>query len=430
MLNYVKKIRSLFRTGFFHIFGSSVINKIISFLSSIVLVRILTKSEYGLFAYVWNIYSILLLFNGLGLESSMLQLCSENGDDIQYINRICRYSLKLGLYYDLVISLILMAIGLFIPLKINGSGSLLLTLCMLPGLQYVFCIILVYLRSQKRNKEYARINICYTVSNFFGQVCGAILYKEKGMILGSYAGIIISIGAALFCLKEIKEVLGASHAVEPAEKRALLSIGIVSMLNNGISQMMYLLDVFVIGIVAADETILAAYKVATVIPTALTFIPASLVTYIYPYFAEHRNDGAWCLGRYKIILKYFGLLNMCISGILVVLAPHIIPIIFGIKYNDAETILIFRLLAVNYFFSGTFRVIAGNLLVTQRKLRFNSFVAIVSGGINVTADFIFISKMGARGAAVATILVVVFSAVMNTSYIIYTFKKNINSKCN
>ena len=202
------------------------------------------------------------------------------------------------------------------------------------------------------------------------------------------------------------------------------------MLNNGISQMMYLLDVFVIGIVAADETILAAYKVATVIPTALTFIPASLVTYIYPYFAEHRNDGAWCLGRYKIILRYFGLLNLCISGILVVLAPYIIPIIFGVKYNDAETILIFRLLAVNYFFSGTFRVIAGNLLVTQRKLRFNSFVAIVSGCINVTADFILISKMGARGAAVATILVVVFSAVMNTSYIIYTFKKNITSKCN
>ena len=74
-------IDKLRKTGFFHIFGGSVINKAISFLSSIVLVRLLTKGEYGIFTYAWNIYSIILLFNGFGLESSTLQLCSEHGDD-------------------------------------------------------------------------------------------------------------------------------------------------------------------------------------------------------------------------------------------------------------------------------------------------------------------------------------------------------------
>ena len=40
--------KKLFSTGFFHIFGSNVINKILSFASGILLVRILTKSEYGI----------------------------------------------------------------------------------------------------------------------------------------------------------------------------------------------------------------------------------------------------------------------------------------------------------------------------------------------------------------------------------------------
>ena len=69
-----KKLTILIRTGFFHIFGSSVINKIIAFMSSIVLVRILTKQEYGVFTYAWNIYSIVLLFNGMGTDSGVLQL--------------------------------------------------------------------------------------------------------------------------------------------------------------------------------------------------------------------------------------------------------------------------------------------------------------------------------------------------------------------
>ena len=81
------KFETLIRTGFFHIFGSSVMNKIIAFLSSIVLVRILSKEEYGVFTYAWNIYSIILLFSGMGLDSGMLQLASEKSGDESYAKK-------------------------------------------------------------------------------------------------------------------------------------------------------------------------------------------------------------------------------------------------------------------------------------------------------------------------------------------------------
>ena len=208
------------------------------------------------------------------------------------------------------------------------------------------------------------------------------------------------------------------------EKRTLLSISVVSMCNNGLSQLMYLLDVFVLGVVAANENILASYKVATTIPAALSFIPVSIITYIYPYFAEHRKDGKWCLERYKQVLKGVAMMNFLISTILFVLAPFIIHIMYGKEYLDA--VPVFRILSMNYFFSGTFRVISGNLLVTQRKLKFNLFVALVSGIINALSDFYFIQWWGSIGAAVATILVVFVSGVMSTIYLIITFKKIVN----
>ena len=88
-----------------------------------------------------------------------------------------------------------------------------------------------------------------------------------------------------------------------------------------------------------------------------------------------------------------------------------------------DAVPVFRLLSVNYFFSGTFRILSGNLLVTQRKLKFNLLVAIISSSANIAADFFFIQWWGSIGAALATVLVVLVSSVFSTTYLIYTFRQ-------
>ena len=96
----LKNLKILFRTGFFHIFGSNVINKIIGFLSSIILVRLLTKAEYGIFTYSWNIYSILILAIGLGMESAVLQICSEKTGDDEFCKKATSYGAKIGFGFN------------------------------------------------------------------------------------------------------------------------------------------------------------------------------------------------------------------------------------------------------------------------------------------------------------------------------------------
>jgi O-antigen/teichoic acid export membrane protein len=111
MEKYVPKIKTLFKTGFFHIFGSSVINKVIAFLSSVVLVRILTKPEYGVFTYAWNIYSIVLILNGMGIESGVLQISSEHSGDIEYANRASNYGIRFGIKFDLLLFAVILVLG-------------------------------------------------------------------------------------------------------------------------------------------------------------------------------------------------------------------------------------------------------------------------------------------------------------------------------
>ena len=409
----------LFRTGFFHIFGSNVINKIIAFVSTAVLVRLLTKSEYGIYTYAWNIYSIIIIFNGMGMASSLLQLCSERGNDPEYNSIIGRYSAKMGLLFDLVLGLVIAGIALWAPMTIRGADTLLFLLILMPALQFLFDLVQCIYRAQKRNREFSRLTVLNTLFLFLFSVAGALIIREKGMIFGMYASLAVSL---CYGWRHLDLPRAKDSRISGKDRKALLSIGTISMFNNGISSLLYLLDIFVLGIVAKEETVLAGYKVATMIPANMVFIPLALVTYIYPYFAEHRMDGEWCLDRYKKVLLGMGGVNALIALVMCLFPGLIIRIFFGKQYLDI--IPIFRVLAVNYFFQGTFRMIAGNLLVSQRKLKFNLLVSIISGIVNAAADYFFILWWGAIGAAYATVLVVLVASVLDVSYLVFTFRKN------
>ena len=81
---FIKRITSkLGCTGFFHVFGSTAINKIISFASGIVLVRLISKSEYGIFSYANNLLNFFMIACGLGAASGILQMCSEQRDELE-----------------------------------------------------------------------------------------------------------------------------------------------------------------------------------------------------------------------------------------------------------------------------------------------------------------------------------------------------------
>ena len=416
MLNKLKK---LFKTGFFHIFGSRVLNKVINFVSSAVLVRILDKGDYGIFTYAWNIYSIVLLFSGLGMEYGVLHLCSEFYEDEKKSNAIGNFATKFGVAFDLLLAVVILVIGLFVPLKIEQAGFLLCLMCLLPLFNLLFNLTTVRLRAVRKNQAFSTLSTFNTAAVFGVSVVGALLFKEKGLVLGYYVAFLLSVLVG-FTVYKVRLYNRNAAPLEKKTRKDILSISFVSMMNNGLSHLISLLGVFVLGIIVPDEEILASYKVATLIPTALSFIPVALVTYLYPYFTQHREDGTWCLKQYKRILLGLGGFNLALSLFLCLLAPWLVPFLFGNQYTDA--VLVFQLLSINYFLAGTFRVLAGNLLVTARKLKFNLFVAVISGTLNIIADVIFISLWGSIGAAIATLAVVVVTGTLNTGYLIYTYR--------
>lgn len=411
-------IKKLKNSGFIHIFSSSVINKIISLGSGIILVRILTRTEYGTYVSANNILGFFLLFTGFGATSGLLQMCCEMNNEKKLRNMYI-YGSRVGLLFNVFLSISVLCVALFVELPISGANSCLLLMSFLPLAQLYPELQKIYLRANKENKKYSYANTFQSFVTFI-LACGLSLkFRAYGLVISHYISAVITAIFLINCLKV--PLVNHVEPVDRGTKKAFFEISGISMLNVGVSQIMYLLDIFVLGLVVGESDAIASYKVATTIPTALFFIPAAIIVYIYPYFVEHRNDRVWLFKNYRRVIIGLGTFNFIVTTILFIFAPFFISLIFGRQYIDA--VLPFRILCVSYFISGTFRYIAGNILVTQRRLKFNLLESVFSSGLNTLLNFLLIDRFYSVGAAMATLFTMIISSIISTIYLIKIFRR-------
>jgi len=291
----------------------------------------------------------------------------------------------------------------------------------LPIFSYIYEMQSFYLRTQRRNKEYSYSNTFSTLTIFILTCSLSYFFQIKGLVAAKYIAFSVSVLFVMWRFRVgypiIKKVQISSET-----KKQFWGISSISMLNNGMSSLMYMLDIFVLGIVVPDSAVIASYKIATNIPTALAFVPAAFVTYIYPYFALHREDKTWVKKKYIVVAIALATFCLLITLVMFIFAPFIINFLFGAEYIDV--VPCFRVLIVSFAISAVFRTLPGNILVTQRKLKFNLFTATLSSVVNTMLNVVFITQWQSIGAAYATLVTVIITGVLNTGYIAHVLNDN------
>ena len=81
-----------------------------------------------------------------------------------------------------------------------------------------------------------------------------------------------------------------------------------------------------------------------------------------------------------------------------------VQIFFGNTYSDA--VIPFRILSIGYFFAGTFRIPAGNVLSALRKVNINLLVAIASGLLNIILNILLIKLFYTICCGFASIVII------------------------
>ncbi|MEF9941971.1 MAG: oligosaccharide flippase family protein [Lachnospiraceae bacterium] len=414
------KIAWIYEKGVFHILGTSVINKVLSFLTNIFIVRFLTKADYGVFGYANNIISFFILVSGLGMLSGILQYGSEQGDEPTK-NSFFRYGMRFGAIINGVLGILIVLYVIFIPITIKEAGIYILQLCLLPIFDYAYNYFCIILRCKKENKKYSLLLNINTTTYLVFSCLGAFLFGITGVIMGRYCSYLISIVMGYRQCGYAKIRAYTTRALQKKQKQEIIKYSSVCCASNALSQVLYLLDVYLIAEFVRNVEVVASYKVATLIPTALDFIPLGIITFVYPYFAENNKDYNWIKSHTKQLFCIMGGINCILSLVLFFGAPLIIELLWGADYMDA--LVPFRILSINYFITGTFRILSGNILAMLKKVKVNLYVSLFAGVSNIILDIVLIKRYGSNGAAIATMGVVIISSLISGVALIYNINK-------
>lgn len=420
-MNQVKAaFKKLTGKGLFNILGSNVVNKIAYLLCNVFLVRFLSKTAYGTFGYANNILNMFLLFSGLGLFVGVLQFCSEDRPEEEKLQYY-----KFGFTAGSLFNLILVAgMAIYVALgfsSVPGSGKYLLLMAGFPILDYIFNFLAVVLRTKLQNKAYGSLMNVNSLSYCTMAVIGAWLWGLNGVIAAKYLSFAVSILFGFYCNRDITGLACRAAWPQVGERRIFMRYSAICCVNNSISQLLYLLDTFLIGLIIKSSEAIADYKVASMVPAALVFIPSSIMVFVYPDYARHKDDLPWLKANMRKMFLYNGILNLAVGVILFFGAPLIYRGIFGAQYESS--IPVFRVLMLGYVINAAFKIPAGNLLAMMRKVHYNLVVNLISGIANIVLDIFLITRFHSMGAALATLIVIVLSAVLGCFYLLVTLRQ-------
>lgn len=419
----LNKLRQYTREGLFHIFGSRVISQVGGLISSMVVVRHLEKVDYGNYVDASNIYSYPAILCGLGMTNVIIQYCSERVSD-QRKDTIYRHAFLVGNAANVLVCAAIAGLAFWkFQAGKDQMAFYLLLMCGLPFIDYINAYSQTVLRVKLQNKVFSNANIAYAVILLIGNIVLTKLFDVPGMIYSRYVAYFV---ATIWCVSALQKekffsrVLKTDGRLENKELRQVNNYAFVCAITNFASTILTLLDVTCLELVLGDPVVLADYHVAAVIPSAVTFIPACLMTFFYPKLVAAISDGK---AEGKAYIKQMAKIYAAVNGVvylgLAVCAPAIIWIIYGEKYMNV--IPLFEVLSVNYLFYCV-RNLMGNTIAAIKKVKMNLIFAVISGVLNIILNLLLIPSLGAMGAAVATLVVTITIAAMDCTYVMHHFR--------
>ena len=329
----MNKLKLLWSRGAFHIIIGNFMTKFLVFFGSILLVRSMSKSDFGTLAFIENIYGYIYIFAGLGLANGILRflvISKDAKEEYAYY----RYILKRGSIFNIgLISLAALTIYLItFSSNFEAAKYLLILYFLALPFQFIIDINFFTLRAKLSNKLFAGMTLIFAVIVVYGKFFGAYLYNLEGVIVFS---VIINILFAMLIFSIIYRKYFKSIETEyllQADKLNLNKYSLQYMLTNGIWVLFMLNDIFLLNVFIGDPEILAEYKVAYVLPANLAIFSSAIGVFVAPYFIRNENNKQWVLNKYKTVLGVTASILGFVSLVLGIFAEGIISLLFGREY--------------------------------------------------------------------------------------------------
>lgn len=404
-------ITGFIKRGGLAVLFSTALVKLSGAVLSIIVVRLLSKEEYGTLSYVLSILSIATVIAGFGGNFSLLRygsIASSVSEKLAYYN----YTIKSGIKYVVLVGI---AVCLFACLNLAMEGSqcflVMASITLFPS--YLLESLRSYFRILNLNKLYSLLNVQNAVLLLIFIIAFTSLWGLYG-----YMTSLILVPSMLFYYYQrrirrfkIRTTIGNGFS------KKYWNYGIHTSVSAIANQMIFSIAPFLLGVLGETESDIATFKVATVIPFALLFVPSILMITDFNFIAKNYKNKKGLIAYYKGYLKLVIPVSFVVFSVLIVFADSLVKFIFGEQYESS--IEMYRLFMIATFFTFIFRNPLGNILLAVGKANWNGFNAYLSCVLYVLLSFTFYSNLGVWSFAYCLCGVFIFSGFLSLYHFLH-----------
>lgn len=398
-----KILKLIWEKGAIHIFTGSFLVKFVTFFGSVIIVRLLSKAEYGLLSYSENLYSFAYILAGFGLTNAVVRyvvLAKTEEEKKAVFDFIHKLSFKI----NLALIVIFAVINTFYDHTENFETCRIYIYIMLLSIPFQYCIDndLSLERSLFNNKKYAFFSFIFAASTVLARLLGAIFNGVLGVIIFV---VVLNITLALLFSKskDRRQFEDISRiTLEGGMKKNILKYGFQYMLTNGLWTLFMLIDIFMFGKILNNPAMIAEYKVAYAWPANISIICTAIGIFIAPYFIKNENNPVWIRKNY---IRTF-LLSFIFVGaaglVMILLAKPLIYIYGGADYYNIIPLM--QILTIGSIINNGLRYTTANIFAAMGRIKFNMAVSMLGIVVQILLNLYMIPRLGMYGPAVTGIV--------------------------
>ncbi|ANF50919.1 hypothetical protein A0O34_10490 [Chryseobacterium glaciei] len=394
-------LRSFFNNSGHYVFLSFLIAKICGFIGSLLIIRLLPENEFGVLSIVLSVLTIFLPFTGFGSGQSLMRFGSISSDENEKL-KISSYFFFKGILFEIILIILFLGASIFYFNKYEDIFIIFIFCAIRLGGYYFVNHIQAFYRITGKNQTFARINNVVNIGGLILLFICTYFFKFYGYLIA----IAITPYLALFWLK--KDIY-LSRKFIPKNYKEMWRYGAFTAATSLISETLFSLDILLLGFLM-NETAVANYRVAILIPSNITFLAVSFLQSDFPILSKnYRNKkflSSYVVNFHKIFLP------IC-AGIFIFFFffdEYILQFFFGKTYVENGTLLMILLIGFNV--GMLTRNLYGNLLPAVGKIEINTWISVASLLILYGVSSFLIPTYGVVGMGIAmtsTLLISGFS---------------------
>lgn len=408
------KMAKLSARGGLNLFLGVSISSVVSAVGVILLMRLLTRSEYGLATIALISPALISLFRDWGVNSAVIKYVAQyrSDNDTSKMRKVMASGLLFELVLGILLSIISFSLASFLMTNVFHRPPDRKILIEIASITIIAGALVTVSQSIFTGFERMEFNslimICQSSFKSFLAILLVVLgYSSLGVVLGQTVALVFTgiIGIAIFYLVFFRK----NHATETnglelsGTIKTMFKYGLPLSVSTILSGFLLQFYNFMMAIYCSDSAI-GDFQAALNFTVLITFFTTPITTVLFPAFSKLKPEKEMETLRivFQSSVKYAAMLTIPVTVMIMALSKPLVFAIVGTEWRDAPFFL--SLYSVSFLYSGLGKLSLGNFLNGQGETKVTMKLALISLGLGLPLSLLLIPLFGITGLIVTTLV--------------------------